>query len=49
MCDGSNCPLQQAFVKVPLYLAGDTADRMELLMPIQFLNEEAKINFFSCV
>lgn len=45
MCDGNNCPLQQAFVKVPLHLAGDATDRMKLLMPVCFLNEEAKINF----
>lgn len=45
MCDGSNCLLQQAFIKVPLHLAGDATDRMKLLMLVCFLNEEAKINF----
>lgn len=35
---------KQAFFKVPLHLAGDATDRMKLLMPIYFLNEEAKIN-----
>lgn len=47
MCDGSNCLLQQALVKVPLHLAGDATDRMKLLMPIYFLNEEGKFNFFN--
>lgn len=45
MCDGNNCLLQQPFVKVPLHLTGDATDRMKLLIPICFVNEEAKINF----
>lgn len=45
MCDGNNGRLEQAFVKVPLHLARDATDRMKLLMPIYFLNEEEKIHF----
>jgi len=45
MCVGNSCLLQQAFVKVPLCLAGDVTYRMKLLTPLYFLNEEAKINF----
>lgn len=45
MCDGNNCLLQQDFIKVLLHLAGDATDRVKLLIPIYFLNEEAMIIF----
>lgn len=37
-------PLTAGFVKVPLLISGDATDRSKLLMPIYFLNKEAKIN-----
>ena len=43
MYDGNNCFVQQAFIKVLLHLIGDTADRMKLLIPILFSNEETKV------
>lgn len=43
MNDGTNCFLQQAFIQVLLHLTEDTTDRMKLLMPIWFSNEETKI------
>lgn len=43
MYDGNNCFVQQAFIKVLLHLTGDTADRMKLLIPIWFSNEETKV------
>lgn len=43
MYDGNNCFVQQAFIKVLLHLIGDTADRMKLLIPIWFSNEETKV------
>lgn len=43
MYDGTNCFVPQAFIQVLLHLTGDTTDRMKLLMPIWFSNEETKI------
>lgn len=44
MYNGNNCFVQQAFIKVLLHLTRDIADRMKLLMPIWFSNEEIKIS-----